>query len=134
MKSWLRGSLGRLGPGLVTLGLSAFVVWGIGCGGGGGSGPAENPSSGSGSGGGDTADGSGGQTGPSGPDCSDGTCALCGDGMCPKGFYCDENGPEGPACQWLPECAEEATCGCVGEALGDACTCEERGAGVFVSC
>jgi len=25
-----------------------------------------------------------------GPNCDDGTCSLCGSGICPTGWYCDE--------------------------------------------
>ena len=115
------------------MGLSVALL-GSGCGGGATPG-AENPENNGSGGGAGASDGSGPQaSGPTGPDCSDGTCALCGEGICPTGFYCDESAPEGPACQWLPECPEEASCGCVSGALGDACQCTERDGGVFVSC
>ncbi len=79
----------------------------------------------------------GGEAGPStpaGPDCSDGTCFECGDGLCPVGFYCDERAPGGPACSWLPECAEKATCSCVLGVLGSSCSCDDSDQGPRVSC
>lgn len=72
--------------------------------------------------------------GPAGPDCSDGTCIVCGSGICPAGFFCDESASGGAACSWLPDCAAAPSCGCVKNVLGSACACEERGGGVFVSC
>src|SRR5690606_21298991 len=70
-----------------------------------------------------------------GPDCSDGTCFVCGDGMCPMGFYCDEQATGGAACSWLPECAETASCDCVQEVLGSSCSCEvDASGGPHVSC
>jgi hypothetical protein len=66
--------------------------------------------------------------------CADGTCMECGSGLCPKGFYCDEKAPGGPACGWLPECAAAATCGCVEQVLGSQCACSEKAGGVSVSC
>lgn len=68
------------------------------------------------------------------PRCADGTCLACGSGLCPKGFYCDEKAPGGPACGWLPECAQSASCACVKQALGSSCTCTEGPAGPSVSC
>src|SRR5687767_11041340 len=38
-----------------------------------------------------------------GPSCDDGTCTLCGSGICPTGWYCDESAPGGSACAWLKE-------------------------------
>lgn len=70
---------------------------------------------------------------PSGPSCDDGTCSLCGNGICPAGWYCDESAPGGAACAWLKECAEKATCGCVTKVLGSACKCRDD-SGVKVSC
>jgi hypothetical protein len=69
----------------------------------------------------------------SGPSCDDGTCSLCGSGICPAGWYCDESAPGGAACAWLKECAEKATCGCVTKVLGSACKCRDD-SGVKVSC
>jgi hypothetical protein len=74
------------------------------------------------------------EPGPTGPDCSDGTCFVCGDGMCPVGFYCDERASGGSACSWLPECADNASCACVTGVLGASCTCDERAGGPSVSC
>jgi len=66
--------------------------------------------------------------------CDDGTCFGCGEGICPKGFYCDEQAVGGAACGWLPSCPTEPACSCVKRTLGAGCTCEEREGGVFVSC
>jgi hypothetical protein len=63
--------------------------------------------------------------------CADQSCFRCGDGICPKGFYCDE---KAGACSWLPECAGEASCGCVKQGTGDSCTCEEKSGGVYARC
>lgn len=63
--------------------------------------------------------------------CADQSCFRCGDGICPKGFYCDE---KAGACSWLPECASEASCGCVKQGAGDSCTCEEKSGGVYARC
>lgn len=70
---------------------------------------------------------------PRGPSCDDGTCSLCGSGICPAGWYCDESAPGGAACAWLKECAEKASCGCVTKVLGSACKCRDE-SGVKVSC
>jgi hypothetical protein len=70
---------------------------------------------------------------PHGPSCDDGTCSLCGGGICPAGWYCDETAPGGAACAWLKECAEKATCGCVTKVLGSACKCRDD-SGIKVSC
>jgi hypothetical protein len=67
--------------------------------------------------------------------CDDGTCFPCAEnGICPIGYFCDESAAAGPACEWLPECPEEATCSCVLGVLGESCSCEERDGGVYVSC
>lgn len=63
--------------------------------------------------------------------CADQSCFRCGDGICPKGFYCDE---KAGACSWLPECASEASCSCVKQGAGDSCTCEEKSGGVYARC
>jgi hypothetical protein len=63
--------------------------------------------------------------------CADQSCFRCGDGICPKGFYCDE---KAGACSWLPECAGEATCSCVKQGAGDGCSCEEKSGGVYARC
>jgi hypothetical protein len=70
---------------------------------------------------------------PGGPNCDDGTCSMCGPGICPAGWYCDESAPGGAACAWLKECADKATCGCVTKVLGSACKCRDDG-GIKVSC
>lgn len=72
--------------------------------------------------------------GPQGPDCSDGTCFVCGDGMCPVGFFCDEQASGGPACSWLPECADTASCSCVLGVLGSSCSCSDESGGPHLSC
>jgi hypothetical protein len=66
--------------------------------------------------------------------CDDGTCSACGSGMCPTGWYCDESASGGPACSWLPQCAQKSSCGCVSAALGSACKCTEQGGGLHVTC
>ncbi|MBX3131502.1 MAG: hypothetical protein KF718_32595 [Polyangiaceae bacterium] len=63
--------------------------------------------------------------------CQDADCFACGEGLCPKGFYCDRQAPGGPACSWLPECATNTSCACLGRVLGDACACTESGGGSF---
>lgn len=69
-----------------------------------------------------------------GSGCSGGTCARCGDAVCLVGYFCIESAAKGPTCSWLPECAAEASCGCVEGILSDGCSCEERDGGVFVTC
>lgn len=71
---------------------------------------------------------------PQPPNCDDGTCFPCGDGICPKGFYCDRKAPDGPACSWLPACAKQASCSCVTKTLGSGCTCQSENGGVYVDC
>lgn len=66
--------------------------------------------------------------------CADDACFVCGEGLCPRGYYCDGDASGGPACGWLPECAQKATCDCVTGVLGASCRCEERDGGVFVEC
>jgi len=66
--------------------------------------------------------------------CSDGSCFECGSGLCPAGFYCDEDAVGGAACSWLPSCPQEPSCACVTRALGAGCRCEERAGGLHVSC
>lgn len=68
---------------------------------------------------------------PQGPNCDDGTCSLCGNSICPAGWYCDE---EASACSWLTECAEKPSCGCVTRVLGSACKCKEERGGLKVAC
>lgn len=70
---------------------------------------------------------------PQGPDCSDGTCFECGDGICPKGAYCDQNAEGGAACAWLPECSGSTACSCIIGVLKD-CSCDEASGGPIVSC
>ncbi len=71
---------------------------------------------------------------PRGPNCDDGTCSPCGSGICPSGWYCDENASGGAACSWLTECADKPTCGCITRVLGSSCKCREEGGGLKVSC
>ena len=73
-------------------------------------------------------------TTPRGPNCDDGSCSLCGGGICPSGWYCDENASGGAACSWLTECADKPTCGCITRVLGSACKCREEAGGLKVSC
>lgn len=82
-------------------------------------------------GGNDGARGAEGPSGPTLPSCDDGTCFRCGEGICPKGFFCDEKAAGGAACSWLPECAEAPSCGCVTKVIGDSCACAEKSGGVF---
>jgi hypothetical protein len=70
---------------------------------------------------------------PSGPDCSDGTCFACGEGVCPSGAYCDQDAEGGAACAWLAECSQTPSCGCIKKILGSACRCGEE-SGPTVSC
>lgn len=65
--------------------------------------------------------------------CDDGTCTPCGDAICPSGWYCDESAHGGPACGWVPECAQKASCGCVKKALAG-CSCEEQAGAAHVAC
>jgi hypothetical protein len=71
---------------------------------------------------------------PRGPNCDDGSCSLCGSGICPSGWYCDENASGGAACSWLTECADKPTCSCITRVLGSACKCREDAGGLKVSC
>lgn len=71
---------------------------------------------------------------PQGPNCDDGTCSPCGTGICPSGWFCDENASGGPACSWLKECADKPSCGCVARVLGAGCKCREEAGGLKVSC
>lgn len=70
---------------------------------------------------------------PSGPDCSDGSCFRCGEGLCLPGFYCDESTQE-PTCQWAARCGKSPSCGCIQQLLGSGCHCDVRGGGLFVKC
>ena len=65
--------------------------------------------------------------------CDDGSCTPCGDSQCPSGWYCDESAKGGPACGWLPECANKLSCGCLGKTFSS-CQCEEKSGGVHLSC
>jgi hypothetical protein len=65
--------------------------------------------------------------------CDDGTCSPCGDALCPLGWYCDETAPGGPACGWLPECAQKPGCACVKRALAG-CSCDEKSGAAHLSC
>jgi hypothetical protein len=66
--------------------------------------------------------------------CDDGTCSTCGSGICPTGWYCDESAKGGPACGWLPQCAQKSSCGCLTKVLGTACSCNELSHGLHVTC
>ncbi|MES1175239.1 MAG: hypothetical protein ABUL62_13030 [Myxococcales bacterium] len=66
--------------------------------------------------------------------CDDGTCSPCGSGICPAGWYCDESAAGGPACGWLPACAQKSSCGCVTAKLGSSCKCSEQSGGLHVTC
>ncbi|HYQ01231.1 MAG TPA: hypothetical protein VER96_21315 [Polyangiaceae bacterium] len=66
--------------------------------------------------------------------CDDGTCSPCGAGMCPSGWYCDESASGGPACGWLPRCAQKSSCACLTSQLGSGCKCSEQGGGLHVTC
>ncbi len=104
------------------------------CGGAGASGAGQSKTGGTGAGaaGADSeSSGDGAPTGPTLPSCDDGTCFNCGDGLCPKGFYCDAQAAGGPACSWLPECAESPSCTCLEKVLGSDCRCAEKNGGVF---
>jgi hypothetical protein len=65
--------------------------------------------------------------------CDDGTCTACGDALCPNGWYCDESAPGGPACGWLPECAQKASCACVKKSFSG-CACDEHLGAAHLSC
>lgn len=65
--------------------------------------------------------------------CDDGTCSPCGEGICPSGWYCDEGAKGGPACGWLPECAQKPSCACLTRVLSG-CSCEEKQGGLHLSC
>jgi len=64
--------------------------------------------------------------------CADGSCAVCGEGLCPAGFYCDESGAE-PGCAWLPQCASSNDCACLEKHL-TGCSCREESGGVYLTC
>ena len=66
-------------------------------------------------------------------DCDDGTCSPCGEGLCLSGWYCDESAKGGPACGWLPECANKLSCSCLKKTFAN-CSCEEKDGGVHLSC
>ena len=66
--------------------------------------------------------------------CDDGTCSPCGSGICPTGWYCDESAVGGPACGWLPACAQKSSCACVTAKLGSGCKCSEASGGLHVTC
>lgn len=70
---------------------------------------------------------------PARASCDDGTCTTCGDAVCPSGWYCDESAPGGPACGWVPECVQKATCGCVKKAFAG-CSCEDTLGAAHLSC
>jgi hypothetical protein len=79
--------------------------------------------------------GSSGPSEPQLPSCDDGTCTLCGDGVCPSGFYCETNkGVTG--CAWLPSCVKNPSCDCLRSTLqrDSRCKCEDRKGVAFVTC
>jgi hypothetical protein len=65
--------------------------------------------------------------------CDDGSCTACGAALCPLGWYCDESATGGPACGWLPECAQKPGCACVKRVLAG-CACEEKAGAAHLSC
>ena len=71
--------------------------------------------------------------GPRRPSCDDGSCFVCGESICPNGFYCETAGSAAPACGWAAGCAQKATCACLGPQT-KGCTCEERGGVAHVRC
>ena len=66
--------------------------------------------------------------------CDDGTCSPCGAGVCPNGWYCDESASGGPACGWLPQCAQKSGCACLASKLGAGCKCSQQSGGPHVTC
>jgi hypothetical protein len=74
-------------------------------------------------------------TGPRLPSCDDGSCVVCGDGICPTGFYCESHGGV-TGCAWSAACARKPTCECLRPTIqGEArCSCEERKGTAFVAC
>lgn len=62
--------------------------------------------------------------------CASGTCTHCGEAVCLSGFYCEESES---SCGWLPQCASDLSCDCIGKVLTD-CSCEEREGGVYLTC
>jgi hypothetical protein len=123
----------RLLTHLLASSLLALGLWGCGGGSTGESKTAGDSSHSSSDDGGGWGDGDGDESGPSGPDCSDGTCFACGDGICPSGAYCDQGAEGGAACAWLPECSGTPSCGCITGVLSG-CTCEDSSGGPVVSC
>ena len=71
---------------------------------------------------------------PKAAPCDDGTCSPCGSGICPSGWYCDESAAGGPACGWLPSCAQKSSCACLTAKLGSSCSCREQAGGLHVTC
>ncbi|MCS6901555.1 MAG: hypothetical protein RMJ98_18085 [Myxococcales bacterium] len=70
--------------------------------------------------------------GPQGPSCEDGSCFVCGDGICPAGFYCQKSGGV-TGCAWAVECTPKPSCSCIGP-LTRGCSCEERSGFPHVIC
>ena len=70
--------------------------------------------------------------GPQKPSCEDGSCFVCGEGICPAGFYCQKSGGA-TGCAWAAECAQKPSCACVAP-LTKGCSCEERGGFPHVTC
>jgi hypothetical protein len=71
---------------------------------------------------------------PARPTCEDGTCFECGQGICPRGAYCDGSAPGGAACAWIQECPGDPSCACLERVLGSSCTCEAGASGPRVDC
>lgn len=68
------------------------------------------------------------------PGCEDGTCFPCGEGLCPKGAYCDQDSRGGPACAWVSECPGSPDCACLTKILGSTCDCDEGDGGPHIDC
>jgi hypothetical protein len=71
---------------------------------------------------------------PPRPSCEDGTCFECGQGLCPRGAYCDATAPGGAACAWIQECPGDPSCACLLRVLGSSCTCAAGASGPAVNC
>jgi hypothetical protein len=142
-RSWYRRPMRA--PVLVTLALAAFSLVSsvTACGGP----PAPQtaqpagalPGSGSagsqpGPEGGSTTGPTGAARGPRKASCEGGTCTVCGEGICPTGFYCEIAAKgRAPACAWSPACADKPTCACLTKAA-PGCTCDDRNGAPSLTC
>lgn len=64
--------------------------------------------------------------------CADGTCAECGEGICPSGYFCvDTRGHKG--CAWIAGCVDKPGCACIAKEL-KACSCKDEGGVAKVAC